>query len=119
MLAALRAILPLAFLLWLIQRVLLKQPIANRSVIVYGLALCMAGMLLFNVGLAYGLAPLGNQAGGTLPAAFAQFGAVPGSPLYPSLAGFVIVVGFAAALGFGATLGARAQRAGHHGAESY
>ena len=103
-LAALRAILPLAFLLWLIQRVLLKQPIANRGVIAYGLALCVAGMLLFNIGLAYGLAPLGNQAGGTLPAAFAQFGAVPGSPLYPYWAGFVIVVGFAAALGFGATL---------------
>ncbi|MEO8442221.1 MAG: DUF1538 family protein [Betaproteobacteria bacterium] len=103
-LAALRAILPLALLLWLIQRILLKQPIANRGVILYGLGLCVVGMLLFNLGLAYGLAPLGNQAGGTLPAAFAEFRAVQGSPLYPYWSGLVIVVGFGAVLGFGATV---------------
>ncbi len=102
--SALRAILPLALLLWLIQRILLKQPIANRGVVTYGLALCVLGMLLFNLGLAYGLAPLGNQAGGMLPAAFAEFHAVAGSPLYPYWSGFVIVVSFAAVLGFGATL---------------
>lgn len=103
-LAALRAILPLAFLLWLIQRVLLRQPIANRGVVMYGLTLCILGMLLFNLGLAYGLAPLGNQAGGLLPAAFAEFHAVQGSPLYPYWPGLLIVISFAAVLGFGATL---------------
>jgi hypothetical protein len=103
-LAALRAILPLALMLWLIQRTLLRQPVANRGVIAYGLGLCLIGMLLFNLGLAYGLAPLGNQAGGILPAAFAEFRAVQGSPLYPYWSGLVIVVGFAAVMGFGATL---------------
>lgn len=103
-LAALRAILPLALILWVIQRVLLKQPVANRGIVAYGLALCLAGMVLFNIGLAYGLSQLGNQAGGILPAAFTQFKAVPGSPLYPYWAGFGIVLCFAAALGFGATI---------------
>ena len=102
--AALRAIVPLTLLLWLIQRVLLKEPVANRGYIAYGIVLCVAGMLFFNVGLTYGLSQLGNEAGSILPAAFAEFAAVRGSPLYPYWVGVLIVIGFGAALGFGATV---------------
>jgi len=102
--AALRAIVPLTLLLWLVQRVLLKEPVANRGVIAYGIALCVLGMLFFNLGLTYGLSQLGNQTGSILPAAFAEFAAVRGSPLYPYWIGIVVVVSFAAALGFGATI---------------
>jgi hypothetical protein len=102
--AALRAIVPLTLLLWLIQRVLLKEPVARRGIIAYGIALCVLGMLFFNLGLTYGLSQLGNQAGSILPAAFAEFAAVRGSPLYSYWIGIIIVVSFAAALGFGATI---------------
>jgi hypothetical protein len=102
--AALRAILPLTLLLWLVQRVLLKEPVANRAIIAYGIALCVAGMLFFNLGLTYGLSHLGNEAGSILPAAFSEFEAVRGSPLYPYWLGLAIVVVFGAALGFGATV---------------
>ena len=102
--AALRAIVPLALLLWLVQRVLLKEPVANRAIIAYGITLCVAGMLFFNLGLTYGLSHLGNEAGSILPAAFAEFAAVRGSPLYPYGIGLALVIGFGAALGFGATV---------------
>ena len=102
--AALRAIVPLTLLLWLVQRVLLKEPVANRAVIAYGIALCVAGMLFFNLGLTYGLSHLGNAAGSLLPAAFAEFATVRGSPLYPYEMGLAIVIGFGAVLGFGATV---------------
>jgi len=102
--AALRAIIPLTFLLWLIQRLLLKEPIANRSLVAYGIALCIVGMVFFNIGLTYGLTHLGNEAGSILPASFAHFAAVEGSPLYPYAIGLTIVIAFGAALGFGATV---------------
>ena len=102
--AALRAIVPLTLLLWLVQRVLLKEPVSNRGNIAYGIALCVIGMLLFNFGLTYGLSQLGSEAGSILPAAFAEFASVRGSPLYSYWVGLVIVVGFGAALGFGATV---------------
>jgi hypothetical protein len=102
--AALRAIVPLTLLLWLVQRVLLREPVANRAIIAYGITLCVAGMLFFNLGLTYGLSHLGNQAGSALPAAFAEFTAVRGSPLYPYGIGLALVIGFGAALGFGATI---------------
>ncbi|MDB5809540.1 MAG: hypothetical protein JWN94_1662 [Betaproteobacteria bacterium] len=101
--AAVRAIVPLTVLLWLVQRVLLKDPIANRATIAYGIVLCIVGMLFFNLGLTYGLSELGNASGNILPAAFAQLGEVKGSPLYPYWIGLAIVIGFAAALGYGAT----------------
>jgi len=102
--SALRAVVPLVLLLWLIQRYWLRREIENRAVIVYGIALCVLGMAVFNMGLAFGLTPLGNEAGGMLPAAFTAQPAVPGSPLYPEAAGFGLVLLFAALLGFGATV---------------
>ncbi len=102
--AALRAILPLTLFLWLVQHWWLKEPVKEGKVLVYGITLAVLGMMLFNVGLDYGLTPLGGQAGGMVPAAFAPFQAVQGSPLYPYWTGIGIALLFALLLGFGATV---------------
>jgi hypothetical protein len=102
MLAALRAIVPLALLLWLIQRLWLREPVREGNIITYGIVLSVVGMMLFNIGLETGLSPLGVQAGGLLSAAFV--GPDGGSGLYPYMIGIGIVLLFALALGFGATL---------------
>ena len=101
-LAALRAIVPLALLLWLIQRLWLREPVRESNIILYGIALSVFGMMAFNAGLETGLSPLGVQAGGLLSGAFV--GADGGSGLYPYGIGIAIVLLFALALGFGATL---------------
>ncbi|OFZ87447.1 MAG: hypothetical protein A3F74_16265 [Betaproteobacteria bacterium RIFCSPLOWO2_12_FULL_62_58] len=104
LIAALRAILPLTCLLWLTQRMWIKEPMSNPKLIAYGIGLSVLGMLLFNLGLAYGLTPLGNDTGTLLPAAFAPYAAVAGSPIYTFWVGVAFVVGFALLLGFGATI---------------
>ena len=101
-LAALRAIVPLALLLWLIQRYWLREPVREPNIIVYGFVLCILGMLCFNIGLETGLSPLGVQAGGLLPGAFV--GADHGAGLYPYTLGIAVALLFALCLGYGATL---------------
>jgi hypothetical protein len=61
-------------------------------------------MIIFNVGLSYGLANLGSQSGGYVPAAFAQLEGIKESPLYNYYIGIGIALIFAWILGFGATL---------------
>jgi hypothetical protein len=61
-------------------------------------------MIIFNVGLSYGLAKLGGQSGGLVPSAFTAITVVPESPLYNFGLGITIAVVFAWALGFGATM---------------
>jgi len=100
---ALRAILPLTLFLWLIQRGLLRERL-KASFVGYGIVMAVLGMLLFNLGLAWGLAPLGSQAGSLVPAAFAAHPEAAGSPLYGYAAGLAVAIGFAALLGLGATL---------------
>ncbi|MDO8891565.1 MAG: DUF1538 domain-containing protein [Sulfurimicrobium sp.] len=102
--AALRAILPLTLFLWLVQYWWLKEPVKEGKVLVYGITLAVMGMMLFNVGLDYGLTPLGSQAGGMVPAAFAPYPAIQDSPLYPYWTGIGIALLFALLLGFGATV---------------
>ncbi|MFH1495741.1 MAG: DUF1538 domain-containing protein [Pseudomonadota bacterium] len=102
--AALRAILPLTLFLWLVQQWWLKSPVKEGKILLYGITLAVLGMMLFNVGLDYGLTPLGGQAGGMVPAAFASFSAIQGSPLYPYWMGIGVALLFALLLGFGATL---------------
>jgi hypothetical protein len=96
---ALRAILPLAALLWFIQRVWLREPLQHANIVGYGILLSVLGMAAFNMGLGSGLATLGAQAGDLLSTAFAG-----DTPLYPYWAGLAVALGFALALGFGATL---------------
>jgi hypothetical protein len=99
-----RAIVPLVLFLMFVLRWLLRQKLANAGIIRYGIALAVAGMVIFNIGLTYGLAKLGDQSGGLVPGAFTRIAAMPESPLYALSFGIFIAALFAWALGFGATL---------------
>ena len=100
----LRAIIPLVLFLFLIFKGLLKATLHEAGIVFYGLALCVLGMCVFNVGLTYGLSALGAQSGSLIPAAFQNIELVPDSPLYIVQVGIPIAVLFALVLGFGATL---------------
>jgi hypothetical protein len=100
--AALRAIIPLALLLWLIQRFWLRERVVEANIITYGIVLSVLGMMCFNIGLETGLSPLGIQAGGELSSAFV--GVAGSAGLYPYWLGIGVALAFALALGFGATL---------------
>jgi hypothetical protein len=101
---AVRAIVPLVAFLLLVLAVIVRKKVPHASTIAVGVGLTLAGMIAFNLGLTYGLAALGNQSGGALPAAFAELRDVPGSPFYAYALGFGAVIAFAWVLGFGATL---------------
>jgi len=87
-----------------VMKVVLREKIHNSGIITYGIALAVIGMIIFSLGLTYGLAKLGGQSGGFIPAAFSQVSSVEGSPLYFYSLGILIALFFAWALGFGATL---------------
>jgi len=99
-----RSIVPLVLFLFLVLKVLLREKIHEPGILVYGLCLSLIGMIVFNIGLSYGLAKLGSQSGSFVPAAFIPLENVAGSPLYGYSAGIIIAVFFAWILGFGATL---------------
>jgi len=101
---ALRAILPLTLFLWLVQRFLLGERTKDVRYVGYGIVMAVLGMLLFNLGLTWGLAPLGSQAGGLVPSAFAAHPAAAQAPLYGYGLGVAVALGFAALLGLGATV---------------
>jgi hypothetical protein len=99
-----RAIVPLVVFLLLVMVLLLKEKIAQPRIIGFGIFLCVLGMIVFNLGLTYGLSALGSQSGGLVPAAFTRIETVDGSPLYFVALGLFIALAFAWLLGFGATL---------------
>jgi len=99
-----RAIVPLVIFLFLVMHFVLHEKIRNRGATIYGISLCVIGMIMFNVGLSYGLAKLGGQSGGLVPAAFTQIDLISGSPIYSFTLGIFIAFLFAWFLGFGATL---------------
>jgi hypothetical protein len=99
-----RAIVPLACFLYIVQAVILKERIKNASVIIYGLALCVIGMSLFNLGLNFGLSRLGGMVGSMVPATYSAIEVVSESPLYGIFLGLTISFLFAFFLGYGATL---------------
>ena len=99
-----RAIVPLVLFLLFVMVFVLKEKIKKKGVMTYGITLCVLGMIIFNVGLSYGLAKLGGQSGGLVPAAFTQHEAVSDSPLYNFTTGISVALLFAWLLGFGATL---------------
>lgn len=101
---ALRAIVPLVLFLLAVLAVVVREKVPHGKVVAVGIILTLFGMALFNLGLSYGLAALGSQSGGALPAAFTATDGVPASPLYTYALGIALVVGFALLLGFGATL---------------
>ncbi|MEO5367300.1 MAG: DUF1538 domain-containing protein [Magnetococcus sp. WYHC-3] len=99
-----RAIVPLVLFLLLVLRLVLREPIHDAGVMAYGITLAVLGMVIFNLGLTYGLSRLGGQAGALVPAAFTHIQAVLQSPLYVPLVGWILALTFAWFLGFGATL---------------
>ncbi|MBF0588695.1 MAG: DUF1538 family protein [Magnetococcales bacterium] len=104
MVLGIRAILPLVIFLLLVLKVLLKEPVREAGLIAYGITLAILGMMIFNIGLTYGLSKMGAQSGGLVPGAFTQIEAMQSSPLYIYMVGIVLVLAFAWFLGFGATL---------------
>jgi hypothetical protein len=104
MIMGLRAIVPLVVFLFLVMTFILREKISKPGEIVYGITLAILGMIVFNLGLTYGLAKLGDQSGGLVPAAFTQIETVKSSPLYAVEMGLFIAGAFAWLLGFGATL---------------
>ncbi len=100
----LRAIIPLIIFLFIVLKLVLRESIRHGGFIAYGITLCVIGMIIFNLGLSYGLAELGSQTGSLVPAAFTEIEAVSLSPLYTFVLGITTVLIFAWLLGFGATL---------------
>jgi len=99
-----RAIIPLTVFLLIVMKLVLREHLRHSRIIIYGITLCVLGMIMFNLGLSYGLAKLGGQAGALVPAAFAEIKAVAASPLYSFTIGIFAILLFAWLLGFGATL---------------
>jgi hypothetical protein len=99
-----RAIVPLVLFLLVVLLVVLREKVREPVNIAYGIALCVIGMSVFNVGLTYGLAALGGQAGSLVPSAFVALPGLPDSPLFNMALGLAVAIGFAFVLGFGATL---------------
>jgi hypothetical protein len=103
-LAGLRAIVPLVLFLFFVMRLVLRERIQHPGSIAYGITLAVLGMIVFNLGLSYGLAKLGGQAGGLVPASFTDIAEVADAPLYDLAVGLAIAIAFAWLLGLGATL---------------
>lgn len=99
-----QAIVPLVLFLMLVLFGILREKLPNAFIIGYGLVLAVVGMCIFNIGLTYGLAALGAQAGNLIPAAFTKIDAMPEAPLYSAAVGMLLAAVFAWILGFGATL---------------
>jgi hypothetical protein len=99
-----RAIVPLVIFLAIVLIIILREKMKNASMTYYGIFLAVTGMCIFNVGLTYGLAKLGDQSGGLIAAAFTAIDAVDASPLYTATVGVGIAALFAWVLGLGATL---------------
>lgn len=102
--AGIRSIVPLMIFLGLVLFFLLKERLPNAQTVLLGLIFSVLGMIIFNIGLTYGLAKLGGQAGSMIPAAFTTIDTIANSPLYWFTLGIGIALIFAFALGFGATL---------------
>jgi len=100
----LRAIVPLVLFLLLVMHFVLRERLKQPGYITYGIILSVLGMIIFNIGLTYGLSKLGAQSGGLVPASFTPIEAVENSPIYGVIVGLFIAVTFAWILGFGATL---------------
>lgn len=99
-----RAIVPLVLFLGFVLIFIIRDKIKQANILLLGIAFAIIGMVIFNLGLTYGLALLGNQAGIMLPGAFAELSYMPDTPIYWFSLGITVVLVFAFILGFGATL---------------
>jgi len=103
-LSGLRAIVPLVVFMLVVMKYVLREKIRHTGITAYGLSLCVLGMIMFSLGLSYGLSRLGGDAGSLIPSAFVHMEGVQDSPLYVYGVGIFIVLAFGWLLGFGATL---------------
>ncbi len=99
-----RAIVPLVIFLAIVLFVVLREKMKNAFITNYGIILAVVGMCIFNVGLTFGLAKLGDQSGGLIAGAFASIDVIAASPLYSMSVGVGIAALFAWVLGLGSTL---------------
>ncbi|MDX1570684.1 MAG: DUF1538 domain-containing protein [Xanthomonadales bacterium] len=99
-----RAIVPLVLFLFLVFKLILHETLKEGPIVMLGLVFCVLGMIVFNLGLTYGLSALGEQSGSIIPAAFTSVEAVQSSPLYSLALGVSIAALFAWILGFFATM---------------
>jgi hypothetical protein len=99
-----RAILPLVLFLFLVLSVMLRERLPKPREIILGILLTIVGMCIFNLGLTYGLSPLGGSAGGLVPMAFMEIEGAGDSPIYSYGVGLTLAILFAWVLGFGATV---------------
>jgi hypothetical protein len=93
------SVLPLIGVLFLVQKLVLKEPIRNLDQIVVGIVLALLGLTLFKIGLVTGLNPLGDQVGSSATLAFD-----PNGGLYGLTWGKAVVLLFAFVVGYGASL---------------
>lgn len=103
-LGAARAVVPLVVLLYVVQRLLLRQPVKHGTVLAYGVFMALLGMMVFNLGLTAGLVELGDQAGNNVPWAFSSHRTTGAPPLYPRFLGLSMTLLFAFCIGYGATV---------------
>ncbi|MDQ6964299.1 MAG: DUF1538 domain-containing protein [Mariprofundales bacterium] len=113
-----RAIVPLIIFLLIVLKLVLKESIPQQAITIYGITLCVLGLIIFNLGLTFGLAKIGAMAGSQLPAAFSAMESVAKSPFYTYGQGMIVAVLFAWLLGFGATLAEPALNALGHTVEN-
>ena len=99
-----RAIVPLVIFLGIVLFIILREKLKNAFITYYGIILAVVGMCIFNIGLTYGLAKLGDQSGGLIAGAFTSIDAITASPLYSVSVGVGIAALFAWVLGLSATL---------------
>jgi len=102
--AGAQAIIPLVVFLMLVLRLILREKLPTPGIIIYGIILCVLGMIIFSLGLKYGLSMLGEQSGSLLSSAFASLEGISASPLYSWSVGIGIALVFAWVLGFGSTV---------------
>mgnify|MGYP002869106233 FL=1 len=67
---ALQAVLPLSLFLLFVLVVILREKIKHKDEMFLGLAYAIIGMMLFNLGIEFGLSKLGDQIGSNLPTSF-------------------------------------------------
>ena len=106
---AIWAIVPLCSILLIVLIVGLRQKPKHMDELVIGIACAVIGMCLFNLGIALGLTPLGEQLGGNVVSSFASIqpwqseGFI--DPIFQSsTVGKCLAILFGFILGYGATL---------------
>ena len=104
------AVIPLLAILLAVQYLVLKEKVRNLERVAAGIVFTLIGLLLFKIGLEWGLNPLGDMVGRSSVVSFTGMGfeaLVPGLAVdgrYGAHWGKLIVMAFGFVVGYGATL---------------